>query len=316
MRLLLTLILVVSAFFGAYWVVVAQMIPRYGADALAGTLQMQASPGRVSGFPLAFRTELADPAWRDAQGSVLWRTPRLDIQTPSYQPHRVQLDFPVPQFLELPGLSLQIDPEIQIITAVLQPDLTVREAQIEIETLQITPPVQIAGLHMLQGSLVQEEAGLYAATLAISDLRLSDDLRQKIAPSETLPALIDSITLDASLTFTAPFSLRDATPDLIAIEVTRLRLDWGDLALTLSGAVERSDSGLFDGQLTLHSNTWQGLHQLLGSSGLLARDAVMLAGMFLAAQADPGTGEITLPLSVTQSAIALGPFVLGYLPGR
>lgn len=315
MRALLTLILVASTGFAVYWAVAAQVIMRYGPGFLAEAHHVQARHGTVTGFPMAFRTELEDPEWQDAHGSLLWRTPRLEIQTPSYLPNRVRLNFPVSQMLEISGHSLRLETARQTITAVLRADLTLLEGQIEIAGLQSTPTVIMAGLEMLHATLVQNDAGQYAASLEVAELLLSDDLRQQIDPAQALPARIENISLDAGLTFTGPIALRDAAPSLQQLDLTSLRLDWGDLGLTLSGAVQRSDSGLFDGQLTLHSKTWQGLHKLLGASDLLERDAVMLAGMFLAAQADRETGEITLPLSVTQSTIALGPFVLGHLPG-
>lgn len=315
MRLLLKLMLVVAIGFCAYWALAAQIIPRQGTQVLARTAGLEGTAGPVSGFPFAFQTRIEDAAWQDTHGQFRWQSAHLDVEAASYQPNRLRLAFPAPQMLDLAGQDLRLETAHQIIDATLNRDLSLAEGQITIRDMQITPPVTLTGFGALEGSLVQTEPMRFQADLEITDLALADILRLQIDPSQSRPDRIDRITLEAALTFAAPEGAPEMPPVLSHLDLTGLHMTWSDLWLTLSGVLTRAPTGLFDGELSLHSPAWRDLHQALGDAGFLDSDAMMLAGMLLASQADPDTGAITLPLSVRQSTVALGPFVFGTLPG-
>lgn len=314
MRLFLLLILSATLLFGGYWVFAAQMIERQGTALLARSAQLGGQMQPVTGFPRAFRTTIEAPLWRSRDGLSGWSAAELALAAASHQPNRISADFPTAQVLRLGGTDMAVDTQHMTGALALGADQSLRAVELQLGGAEFGPaaPLSAAGQSAL--NLRQIEGARYAVEAQINDLSLAPGTLTLIGSETDLPDLVARIAITAEAEFAHGLPLRTPWPDLQALDLTGAILDWGALQASMTGRLARSASGTMDGQIQLELQDWRPFHALLLAQGALPPDAAMLAGMFLAGQAAPGTHAVTLPLELRAQVLSLGPFALARLP--
>lgn len=314
MRFLLLLSLTAALLLGGYWVFAAQMIERQGAAIMGQSPQLDGRVEPVTGFPLAFRTTITQPVWRSRDGRSGWTAAGLDLVSTSYQPNRISARLPAAQSVRLGGIDIALDARDMRATVEIGADQSLRAADLSLQSVQIEDTAPITGIGQSALDLRLIEGSRYALDAQISDLRLAPETLALVSPDASLPDLVSHITLTAEAEFARVLPLQTPFPDLQELVVTEARLDWGALQATMTGELARSATGMMDGQILLVLQDWRPFHALLVAQGALPPDAAMLAGMFLASQAAPGTNAVTLPLDLREQVLSLGPFALAQLP--
>ena len=314
MRLILTVCILGSAIFAGYWMISAQAITRYGPDALAQSPHIDAQPRDVRGFPFAFRTEFENLHWRSRDQALEWQVPLVALEAASYLPNRIQARLSPTQTLTYMGEQIVLQLDEMLARLDVDHTLTVTKAALTADSATATPAAYVQALDSLDAGLQRGDTNQYDLNVSAQGLHLSPDTRRVLDPMGNHPDQIALIAVDASVAFNGPLALNTPLPLPQTISVRDIRFDWGEFNLTGEGQLQLTASGGLDGTVALRLQDWRVLHALLVETGAITPDAAMMAGFFLGSQAEPGGDAINLTLNINESAVAFGPFVIGYLP--
>jgi hypothetical protein len=297
-----------------YWLGAAQLLPGWLNAEIARQPDLDGRVHPVTGFPARFDLVLENPAWRSAESDLEWRSALVRATIPSFAPNRLRLDLSAPHDVGFGGVALQMDSARFEGDIALGLDLALADAGISLADMRLTPALAVQFLAELDLRLTAQEGARYGLALEGRGLHLAPALLASFGPEADLPNILSAFGLDAVLAFEQPLAVAAPPPVLRQIDIAGARLVWGDIQLGLSGQVRRSESGDLDGDLTVLARNWQPLLRALVAAGVLAPDMAGYVGMFLTGQADPATGEVTLPVLLRASVLRLGPFALLEVP--
>ena len=312
MRILLFLCLSTLLALGGYWVFAAAMIERQTAALLSDNSRLQGNAQSVTGFPLAFRTRIDAPSWRSQDGQRAWEAEDITLQAPSYRPNEIAALFPPVQQLRLGAAETRLTTDDMTARLVLTPDRHLRLAALEMQATSFTPPLALAALAAGQIELHWVEGSRYNLQASAEALRLSPEIHALLGPDDA--ALVEDLALSATADFTGPVPLQGPWPGLETLQLAEAHLAWGTLRLSATGQLARGAAGQIEGGFQLTVADWQALLALLQQLDILPPDAALMAGMLFAAQAEPGTNRLTLPLDLRDGMVWLGPVALVQLP--
>lgn len=131
----------------------------------------------------------------------------------------------------------------------------------------------------------------------------------------TLPDIVDSIRAD--LAVSRPWPARPTAPAMTAwrdaggvVEVTRFHLAWGEVRLVATGTLSLDDALQPQGRLDA---TVEGMDQLIQAAAGGGEGTGGLTGLSLGLFGGGG-GGVTLPLTIADGRVGLGPVPLARLP--
>lgn len=315
MRVIVAVIVAAVLGYAGYWVVASRVVTGQIDRVLATTDLIAAQDVRLSGFPYRFDVRAREVALATQDGQHGWAAPDVTVTALSYRPHHLIGFVTGAQTLRWRGVQMGLNADATQASIVFVPgtDLALARANLVLDA-----PVLEAGFGATRADVIR--AALRGADtqldLALEGLALSPAaaLVAWLDPSASLPPLIARVALDAGITLDAPVSLRGPAAQMQAIDLRALAVDWGALTLEATGTLRVDGPGTLGGQITLQVTGWPVVLDALGRSGAIAPDMLGMAGQMAASMSDPATGVLALPLSITASRVALGPFVLGRLP--
>lgn len=330
MRILLAICLTLAAAWAGYWFIgssamksgVAAWFNAREADGwVAGYDELT-----VQGFPSRFDTTLTAPRLSDPVTGLGWEAPFLQLMTLSYTPNHVIGIWPNTQRLSGPEgaytltstdmrASLRVDASTAL--APRRATLTAEGVSILAETAPEAEALSMAALRLaaerLEGAEARYHLGLAAQDLAppASVMAMLDG-----AGGDAPPRVIESLFIDATADFTAPFdraALEGARPQPVGIDLARASANWGAMALELSGALDIDASGMPEGDLTLTANGWRKMLQIARASGAITPDIAATAEQALTMMSG-SDGSLNVPLRAAQGLIWLGPLPIAPAP--
>lgn len=315
MRVFLFLVLSSGLVLGGYWVFAAQMIERQVASYLANSSRLFGTAGSVTGFPLGFSLRITAPQWHSRDTQIAWRASDLTLRAPSYQPNHITAEFPTHQILRLGAVETDVRTEQMRAMLTVSAARHLRSAALDLQEARFSQALGITSLARSQIRLQHLDDTRYALQTEIRGVGIAVDLLDQVALGASPTAtMIDAFHLEATADFATALQIDAPLPEVMALDVTDARLDWGDLRLSAVGRLDRSATGFIEGSLRLQIEDWRPLLALLQHSGILPQDMAMMAAMFFASQSDPETGQLTLPLELRASQVFLGPFPVLQLP--
>lgn len=309
----------------------------------------------LAGFPSRFDLTIAAPSLTSADGSLGWAAPFVQIFALSYQPHHLIAVWPHQQSLTIAGqrltllssdmrasavagasLALPLDHAQMVASGITLGstraatggrsagdwDLSLREIRLALRradtgraesTVASTASAVPAGAPPLADDGRDHQIGL-----ALDDLAPGPGLRRLIDPGGRLPALIRAVSLTAILSFDRPIDRHAAATGarITAIRDIKGDLRWGEIAVSLGGALGIGQDGLPEGQITLVARQWRPLLAALTEAGAIRPEvAPTVTRMAEALARGAGdSGDLTLPLDLGSGWISLGPFPLAPIP--
>ena len=328
MRILLAICLTAAVGWAGYWFIGSSAMK----SGVAAWFDARKADGweaeygdlSVQGFPSRFDTTLTAPRLGDPATGLEWEAPFLQLMTLSYTPNHVIAVWPNTQTLSAPGGTLRIGSTDMRASVVVDAStaLAPRRANLTASDLSISP-----------------EAGTGAETLSIASLRLAaermdgaedPDARyhlglaaDEVAPpaavlalAEDAPRVMDSLLVDATVDFTAPFdraALEGPRPQPTRIDLARANATWGDMSVELSGVLDVGPDGRPEGDLTLTATGWRDMIAIARASGALPADMADTAQRALTMMS-ASDGSLTVPLRVTGGVIWMGPLPIAPAP--
>ncbi len=309
MRVIVSLAII----FCIYYAIAASYLSREVETFLAHEPSLSATPSRVSGFPNHISIGLDATTLENRSGMLRWRAGRVSLGASSLRPFDLSILFPDTQSLVVAGERHTLEGYRMMGTVQIGRGNRLQELALDTGSVQITPPLVISRLGAADLSLTPSDEGRHALELDLREIRLAPEIRSILDPSGTLPDQIAQLELRAIHSV----ALTPAPEGRVShrVDIERLDLTWGALSMQTEGTLTRDPAdGHLDGTLTLTLQDWRPFHQLLTDTGLLAPDTAMMAGMFLSSIANEGGHAVSLPLTLRQSIVSLGPFGLVQLP--
>ncbi|MCX8508450.1 MAG: DUF2125 domain-containing protein [Rhodobacteraceae bacterium] len=328
MRPLLWLTFLLAGLYAAYWFVGSHALLTETETALA---QMKAE-GRADytslelhGFPSRFDLTVTAPKLVSADGQQSWQAEFVQFLALSYQPNRLIAVWPHEQTLTRgrETLTLRSDDLRASLALTAGLSLPLDHAELEGHGLDL---VSDRGWQILAEKLIlaSRQAGPDAKShqlaLTLTGLAPGNDLRRRIDPQGSLPALVET----ARATVTADFDraldrgLITQEPHLTALRAIDGAFRWGPLGLAVTGDLEIDTGGTPSGRLDLSITGWRELLDLLTAAGVVSPDmASNLKNGLAAIATGTGTGatsEVKMPLLFDGGFMRLGPFPLGPAP--
>lgn len=135
------------------------------------------------------------------------------------------------------------------------------------------------------------------------------------AGPETAPA---NLRLDAVVFSTAPLdrNAAEVSPEIAALDLSSLSIDWGTIRLTGEGSIDASPQGYAEGEIALRLSGWRDLPPALSGAGILTSGlAETLRRALEKVGQEQGNPEVlNLPLRFAEGLAYLGPQALGPAP--
>jgi len=310
-----------------YWFATATIVERSASawfDARrAEGWQADFAQLETRGFPYRFDTALTDVALADPGTGLVWSAPEFEIVALAYRPNHVIALFPDTQTLASPFETLTIESADMRASARLGGtrlelvESTAEMAEVKASSTQGWEVTLSKGL--LATRAAPTETNTYDIYFEATELRPSDALRLGVDPQGRLPDTFQSLKLDSTLSFDAPwdrFAVERARPQPTGIDLKDFDARWGQLELRAVGNVSVDDEGIPEGQITVKATNWReiiSIGQALGTIPEATVPTITRALEVLATLSGP-PNTIDVTLNFQRGFVSLGPLPLGPAP--
>ncbi len=326
MRPLLWLTALLAILYSGYWQVGSRAVLS-GAE--AALIEMK-SEGRADyasvelhGFPSRFDLTISDPKLISADGQQSWQTAFVQFFALAYRPNQLIAVWPHDQTLITGNETLTLNSTDLRASVTLKAGLSLPLDHAELEGHAIDLSSDL-GWQLLADKLVlasrQAAPGGQSHELAmvLTSLAPGNDLRRRIDPEGSLPALADTARANVIADFDRPLDRGLVTdePRLIALRGLDAAFGWGPVALSAKGDLTLDPGGSPTGRIDTTIRGWRTLLTLLTAAGMLPPDMAqnLENGLGAIATGEGAASQVSLPLLFEGGFVRLGPFPLGPAP--
>jgi hypothetical protein len=320
MRWVIGVVTLAVLVWGGWWYVAATGAQR-GAEASIDTLraqghQMQHDGLSVQGFPNRIDLTLTNPAFRSADGQIGWTSAFAQVFSLTYKPwHLIATVAPEQRLTTPAGEVTLVSPRMRA-SVIARPttSLPLDRFALDAEPLSVRANGQTL-----------DAARLTLASRAAPALPDAHDIGLRIEGlvlpqiPATLPAQIESLLIEAQVSFTAPLDRHagQTRPQPTVIDLRNLQSRWGDLKLQAEGRLTPDPQGLVQGEITLRLTNWRLILPVLVEAGVITpefRPNLENALSLMASKDSSGDEQLILPVKLARGAMALGPLPIGPAP--
>ena len=327
MRIVVWVIGIMVVAWTGYWFVTANLIER-GAETWFDQRrdegwQADYTGLNTRGFPYRFDTVLSDVALADPGTGVVWSAPELEIASLAYRPNHIIALFPETQTLASPFDT------VTITSADMRASARLGGSRLELveSTAEMADVIMgsTAGweLTLDRGLLATRNAGpaenTYDIFFEATDLRPSDALRLGVDPQNRLPDTFETLKLDATVGFDAPwdrFAIERARPQPTDIILKDFTATWGQLELRAVGELTMDGEGTPAGRITVKATNWREMIAIGEALGTIPPNMVSMLtrGLELLASISGPSNTIDIPVSFDSGFMSVGPIPIGPAP--
>jgi len=325
MRWLTGFVMLLGCLWGGYW-----FVGERGFEAAAkgwfATLQANGKGASytdlaVHGFPNRFDLTVTDPHFSDPVTGFDWQAPFFQVLSLSYKPWHVIAAFPPEQRLVLPpeAMTLRATKLQASVVAKPQTSLPLDRLSLVGEALEaVGDRGWTVRAETVQFATRLDESRVNWHEIGLNIGNLTPDPALTAQFGAVLPPEVAVIRVDAYVGMTAPIDrmVLETRPQIAALDLSDLRIEWGTLGVTATGKVVADSAGFAEGDAVLQLENWQVALDVAQSMGLLAPDQRQLwerAAQFLAKQSD-GPDTLELPVRFANGLTLIGPLQVGPAP--
>lgn len=318
MRRLVILVIVMAVAYAGYWVVGSRSVNGAAHDALTGLTeagwQVEYTDLTTRGFPSRFDTTVTDFALTSPEG-LQYQAPFLQAFALSYRPNRVIIAFPPDQTVAIGGLPLTLASDGMRASGSVRANtaLSFSAATLVADSLAMSTDaagIRMRGVLAAARSVGDNNYDLYAGA---KTLTLPTAVWQKMFPQNKLPAAIDAVSVDATVSLDAPIDRLNPNPGIVAITLKQAALGWGDVSIRASGSLTPDQAGFAAGQITIEAVNADILLIGLANAGLIDPGVAPTLQNMVSTMADE-TGKMTVPLTFANGQVSWGFLPLGPAP--
>lgn len=327
MRRFMILVLLAGVLWGGYWFVGKSA--KYAAmsawisERRAAGWTINYSDFRVVGFPNRFDSRFRDLDIYDPVARIGWRAPLFNILALSYQPNHIIAAFAPDQHITTGAERIRVKSSRMMASLVFAPNtkLAVQRITLRAKDLSlISSSGWTSGAKSIAISTRQGKAPFsHEVVFDIKRISPTHGLRHNLDPAGTLPKIIDTIYLDTVLGFNAPWdrlAIEQGAPEVTGIEIRKMQLGWGKLGLAAQGQLQVSKDGTISGRIRIDIRNWRGVLALFRASGVFSAnlEASIRTALGLMTAGTSKPDELSLPLTLADGQMSLGPVPLGPAP--
>jgi hypothetical protein len=287
MRGLITLVLVLSLGWSAWWLIgtTAQKtaIETWMEQRREAGWVAEVDEFKVTGYPNRFDSIFTDLTLSNPQAGWTWQAPHFQLLALSYKPNHIIAVWPGTHSYSTRNDTITIISSLFRGSLIFKPDTALSLDRMQLETTDL----MLAGETDWRASATEASIAFFAHNapdlppnsydLYIKALEFSPPAtwRDSVDQSGALPETIPEAVFDATLTYDDPwdrFAIEQTNPRLTAIQIRDLRFLWGDLNLNGNGFIDITDDGYMDGTFTLQAQKWRELMDVIIAAQLLAPD--------------------------------------------
>ena len=327
MRWLLGLIIVAALAWSGYWVVGANALKRALTDGIVAArsegVEVETGSLNVTGYPNRFDTMIEGLTVQMPQSGITWSLPFLQIFALSYRPNQIIVAMPPEQRITGPFGEAVLQTESAKGSATVAPntDLTLDHTNVVLDDAVLTSNgAELRALRVLAASRLAEgdDSGrAHNIGITLDDVRLPQAMADRLGGAAE--AVLDGATLDATVTFDRPIDravYQGATPQVQALEIKDLKVNWGRIGLDATGDLAVGADGALQGTLETSLRNWQDALQVAAQLGLIPEGnlAQVQQAIGFVAMMSSDDGKLTLPLAFRGGQTFLGPVPIGPAP--
>jgi len=278
----------------------------------------------VNGFPNRFDTTVVDFNLADPKYGWAWEVSEFQVSTLSYTPNQFTAVWPDTQIISTPYKKYNVSSEDMRASIVFVPNTTLAldRFRVFIKDLEIaTSADEQSSFKSADLSTQQSESIAYAHDIAFNAKGFipSKSLKSIIDPKSILPASFDTVTLQTTATFDAPWdriAVEDVKPNLTNLSIASFDAKWGEVQIQAAGDVSVDLDGYPTGKLSIRAKNWREMIQLAIASGAIDTDMgqSLETGLGLIAMLSGNSNTIDVPLSFSHRIMSLGPIPIGAAP--
>lgn len=327
MRGLLVLVLGLGILYGGYWVVGSRALETTVETWLArqndSGVEATYTDLRVQGFPNRFDLTLTDPHIADPVTGFAWTAPFAQVFSMTWKPWHLIATLPNSQTITTPEQTITLGSSSLMGSLKLVPGSALALDSVIVEGADLAANSTLGWAITAAKVLLatRQDATLangHQITLTVTGLIPDPGLMAAMAATSTLPRLIETAQIDLVAGFSAPVDrlAGQSNPRLTALTVKQGLLRWGDMALTLKGALVADAEGFAEGRIEVRLTNWKNALAPAITMGLIKPELAPTVEnmMALLAQQSGDPAVLDLPLVMTAGRMSLGPLPLGPAP--
>lgn len=327
-RKVLLVILAAAVFWSGYWFVGSRAVEgglvSWLADRRGDGWVAEYAELATRGFPNRFDTTITDLELADPRTGVAWTLPILKILALSYKPHHIIAIMPHQQTIASPYERISITNDKMRGSVIFETDTSLALDRLSFELENVTLGSSLGWKTGVQsGRFATQKTATKVDTHDIffeaSGVRPSAQLLASLDPAGVLPTTFETLVIDATVGFTAPwdrFAIERARPQIATLDLKLLQANWGDLDLHAAGELSVDGAGVPTGRITVKAQNWREMLRISVAAGVVPvgiaptveRALELLAGM----SGNPKT--LDAPLSFRNGRVSFGPIPLGPAP--
>lgn len=324
---LLAIVLIAALGWSGYWFVGAMAVER----GLGGWFDARRAEGWVAdysglntaGFPNRFDTTITGLELADPDSGLAWSAPMFQILALSYRPNHIIAVLPRSQTLATPLERLTLDSALMNGSVRFEPgtDLVLDQATFVMEDLRLAGTGWSMALDTGRLASRQTAARENAHDIAFEAIGFAptDATRQRLDPAGLLPAAVETLKIDATVAFDAPWdrhAIERSRPQITVLDLNLAQATWGSLDFRATGSLTVDAEGVPTGRITVKATDWRRMLDMAVAAGVvpemlsptLERGLGMLAGL----SGDPET--LDAQLTFQDGRLSFGPIPLGPAP--
>ena len=327
MRGLLVLVITLATLWGGNWVMGSMGVQRaadswFAAQGEAG-IEATYSALDVQGFPNRFDLTVTDLHLADPVSGFGWDAPFAQVFSMTWKPWHLIAALPNTQTITLPdqviGLaSSKLQGSLKLVPgAALALDGIVVDGVDLVATSSLGWVVKVARAQLSTRQDASVVNG-HEVNVTLTGLIPDPALMAAMGEASDLPPVIETAQIDVIAGFSAPIDrfVGETRPQLVALTVKQAVLRWGDVELTLTGAVVADAGGFADGRIDIALTNWRRVLAPAVAMGLITAEVAPTVEnmMALLAQQSGDPAVLELPLVMASGRMSLGPLPLGPAP--
>jgi hypothetical protein len=279
---------------------------------------------KVQGFPSRFDTNITNLNLADPKSGWAWRTPSLQVLMLSYKPNHVIAVLPPEHVVATPKERIKVNSDVirASIKFDANTDLALNALTGEMSNVVLTSSegwtseMKAAKLATRQSASTPNAHDLFFQADELKPARIFTKI---IDPDSQLPAVFDTMRIDLTAEFDAPWdrhAVEGQKPEIATLTIKDISATWGELNFEAKGDLTFDNAGTPTGKVSVRAKNWKDMITLGVSSGAIPEElqSTLESGLGLLARMSGNPNTIDAPLSFKNGFISLGPIPIGRAP--
>ena len=278
-----------------------------------------------AGFPARFDTRISGLELADPASGLAWSLPVFRFTAPSILPTRITAIWPDQQVVATPFERITVQAKDMRAAVHFNRIFSLGLARISADLTDVALSStrgwqsSLERGHLVMQALPDAAPNTYRLHFEASGVVPASDFLRNFEHVAFMADRIEGAELDAKITFDAPwdrYAIERARPQITHIELERLNARWGEVELSLAGALDVNDAGIPEGQVSVKARNWREMVALARKLGALPEEAEpdTLRALAFLASLSGDTDTLDTPLTFRNGYIAFGPLPLGKAP--